>query len=493
MATVGQTQTLPKDWDRIDCSKQHGRPWANVIITAYRFSCAPGGSIRLSVKGAHELCQDYCYKWRIVKGAGQLSDLYGKKVTYYAPTEQPECKDNPIIQLEYCGEVMDRVYIGISKLTTDDIAYFSAGPWRQGSFPEDNSCQPYTVIPHQWVDGEYFESVGKPGVIYQSAAWCGDKSILKACITIRRHSCDGRAISKEVIGLRQCCASKGNGVYVVIKDKFQAKSPWGFKSGAFGILEKTTYAAAKQDLLDAWLLGQRATDFKTIKELFPPDWYPGDPLPEGVTLDKAGEFPKEWYSGDAVPQNLKLKEGTKFPPGWTAGDPLPEGVKVEEDAWFPPGWTPTDPLPEGITLEADAFFPENWTAGDKLPEGASFPKGEYFDKGWKAGDEMPEGVTIAEGASFPPGWYSGDPLPEGVTLDEGAQIPFDWQPGDDPPEGLNLPPIWPEGRPKWWELRWTESLLKERGIVDVRPPKLIQEDCCVPEEEWLPPSEEPLI
>lgn len=483
---ITTTKKLPKDWDRIDCSRQHTRNWEPVQIGASRFSVKPGERLRLYVRGAHELCQDYCYKWRIMRGPGQLDDLFGKVNYYEAPAEQPECKDNPIIQLEYCGEYMDQVYIGISDVTTDAIAYFSAGPFRNGTFPHDNSCTQYTVQPHEWKDGVYTELEGKPGTVYQSPAWCGDKSILKACITIRRHACDGRTISKEVIGLRETCINKGRGIYIPKGDEFQAASPWGFFTGAFGILKNTTYATAKQDLLDAWLMGQRAKDYKTMKELFPEGWTSGDPLPEGVTLDPGGEFPKEWYSGDAAPENLKLKEDTLFPPGWTAGDMLPEGVNVEDDAWFPPGWTDTDPLPEGITLDPDTYFPENWTAGDKLPEGASFPKGEYFEKGWTAGDEMPEGVTIPKGVSFPPGWYSGDPLPDGITLDPGAEIPFDWEPGDDPPEGLNLPPIWPEGRPKWWEDRWNGGLLVERGIVDVRPPELLEEDCCVPEEEWQP-------
>lgn len=331
-----------------------------------------------------------------------------------------------------------------------------------------------------------YERVGTPGVVYTSPFWCGDKSIMKCCITIRRHSCDGRTLSKEVIGIREQCTHTYGPNYYPTGDYFQAKSPWGFAHGAFGILKKVSYAYAKQDLLDAWLLAQRAKDYKTLKELFPEGWTVGDPLPEGVTLEGPGEFPKMWYSGDAAPENLTLKEGTTFPPSWTAGDPVPEGVHVEKDAWFPEGWKPTDPLPDGITTDPDVEFPEDWTAGDKLPEGASFPEGEYFEKGWFAGMSTPDNVTIAEGASFPAGWYSGDPLPEGVTLDPGKEIPFDWQPGDEVPEGLHLPPIWPEGRPKWWELRWEGGLLTERGIVDVRSPALLAEECCVPEEEWEP-------
>lgn len=87
-------------------------------------------------------------------------------------------------------------------------------------------------------------------------------------------------------------------------------------------------------------------------------------------------------------------------------------------------------------------------------------------------------VTLSE--LFPEDWDWTDPLPEGVTLDPGAEVPPFWTPGDEVPPGMNMPPLWPEGRPKWWELRWTESLLKEGGVLDVRNPLLLTEDCCVP-------------
>ena len=486
MAMVGQTKTLPKDWDRIDCARQHMQPWATVKIGAYRFSVKPGGKLSLYVRGAHSLCDDLCYKWRIIRGGGQLSDLYGKRVVYEAPAEQPECKDNPLIQLEYCGELMDTQYIAVSSFISDETAYYSAGPFRDGYFPHEGRCHPYKIQPHGFWNGELYYRVGKPGVHYESPFWCGDETIIKSCVTMRRHACDGRVLWKGAIGLRQGCAGLLWGLWKVIKGDWHDSGGWGFMHGAFGVLRGWSYADAKQDLLDGFVMNLPAKDYKTLKELFPEDWYPGDPLPEGVTLEGPGEFPEMWYSGDAPPENLELKEDATFPSGWTAGDPVPEGVNIEKDAWFPDDWKPTDPLPKGMSIDEDFEWPEKWTPGDKLPEGASFPEGEYFEKGWHAGHGMPDNVTIAEGASFPPGWYSGDPLPEGVTLDPGKEIPFDWQPGDELPEGLHLPPIWPEGRPKWWVEKWKGGLLTERGVLDVRSPALLEEDCCVPEEEWEP-------
>jgi len=139
MATVGQIKVLPKDWDRIDCARQHYAPWATVKIGAYRFSVKPGGKLSLYVRGAHKYCDDLCYKWRIVRGGGQLSDLYGKRVVYTAPGEQPECEDNPLIQLEYCGELMDQAYIAVSSFISDEVAYYRAGPFREGYWPRWNT------------------------------------------------------------------------------------------------------------------------------------------------------------------------------------------------------------------------------------------------------------------------------------------------------------------------------------------------------------------
>lgn len=137
--TNGAVQKLPKDWDRIDCSKQHTRPWLNVQIQASRYALTPGSRLNLYVRGAHDLCQDYCYKWRIVKGGGELSDLYGKKNTYTAPEENPGCENNPTIRLEYCGEIMDEVTLGVSDFISDDTAYYSAGNWQETFFPYDNA------------------------------------------------------------------------------------------------------------------------------------------------------------------------------------------------------------------------------------------------------------------------------------------------------------------------------------------------------------------
>jgi len=464
MAEIVRKPIPPQEWVKIDCSKQSANPEADVAIHASRYHVRPGGRMGLSVRGAHKLCEDGCYKWRIIKGGGDLDLIYGKRNYYTAPAENPECINNPTIQLEYCGVPMDTVVIGISDSIIEGTAFFRAGAFREGYWPRWNTCAPYEF----------------------DMFWCGEERYYKSCIVISRYSCDGRILGRDRIGLRQCCVGLTYFDYKVLKNQWQANSMYGFQHGAFGILKGQSYAYAKQDLLDAWVFGQHYKDYKTIDELFPEDWYPGDPLPEGVTLEGPGEFPPHWYAGDAPPDNLKLEEDTTFPFGWTAGDPLPEGVTVEEDAWFPPDWTVTDPLPEGITLEIGSYFPDDWTAGDKLPEGASFPKGEYFDKGWTSRADIPENVTMAEGASFPSGWRSGDPLPEGVTLDPGAVIPFDWQPGDDVPEGLNLPTLWPKDRPKWWEKRWEGGLLTERGILDVRTPEMFDEECCVPEEEWQP-------
>lgn len=202
MAIIGETQKLPEDWDRIDCSRMTGMPWETVKIGANRFATVPGGSVSLFVRGAHSLCQDHCYKWRIVRGGGELSDLYGKRVVYYAPAEQPECTNLPIIQLEYCGEYMDQAVIGISSVISEEVAYFSAGPFTEGMFPQEGHCRQYKIEPGTYIFGEWNPAPRDPTTIYESVAWCGQERIQKCCVTIRRHACDGRELSREAIGIR---------------------------------------------------------------------------------------------------------------------------------------------------------------------------------------------------------------------------------------------------------------------------------------------------
>ena len=327
MAMVGQTQNPPQEWVQIDCSKQSARPWLDVAIHASRYVVRPGGRLTLSVRGAHKLCEDGCYKWRIIKGGGDLDLLYGKRNYYTAPGENPECINNPTIQLEYCGVPVDTVVIGISDFVSDDTAYFQAAAFLEGLFPLDNRCKPYV----------------------KDLFWCGDKAIKKCCIILYKRACDGRILGKDYIGLRQCCVNYGMGNYQPITTKFQASSMFGFMHGAFGILTNVTYAYAKQDLLDAWVYGQPYKDYKTWGELWPEDW--------------------------------------------------------------------------------------EWT----------------------------------------------DPLPPGVTLQPGAELPTLWTPDDEVPPGMNIPQIWPEGRPKWWEQRIGGALLHERSILDVRTPEMFEQECCVPE------------
>lgn len=82
-----------------------------------------------------------------------------------------------------------------------------------------------------------------------------------------------------------------------------------------------------------------------LDTLFPPGWTPGDPMPEGVSINTAIIFPPGWTPGDQLPDNVTVDPGASFPPGWTPGDLLPAGVHYDWGAVIPPGWTPDNPPP----------------------------------------------------------------------------------------------------------------------------------------------------
>lgn len=111
-------------------------------------------------------------------------------------------------------------------------------------------------------------------------------------------------------------------------------------------------------------------DFPT-EELFPDDWVPDDPLPEGIIVEPGTEFPDDWVPGDPLPDNVTLDLEVLLPDVWTVGEDLPFGITVDPDfrlsieqlklmgifiepgkTWeevFPNGWDPTTELPDGAS------------------------------------------------------------------------------------------------------------------------------------------------
>jgi len=104
----------------------------------------------------------------------------------------------------------------------------------------------------------------------------------------------------------------------------------------------------------------------SIYILFPPDWTPGDLLPDSVIVDTSVIFPTDWRPGDPLPEGVIVPEGFTWPQDWKPGDPLPEGVIVDTSVIFPADWKLGDPLPVGI-LPNPAIYPNIPSTGAIAP------------------------------------------------------------------------------------------------------------------------------
>ena len=107
--------------------------------------------------------------------------------------------------------------------------------------------------------------------------------------------------------------------------------------------------------------------------IFPEDWTPEDPPPEGVIVDPEVEFPEDWTPDDGLPDGVTIDLPLILPPYWETEDPLPFGITVDPEyriqipqlklmyifiapgrTWeevFPNGWDPNTPLPGGASWE----------------------------------------------------------------------------------------------------------------------------------------------
>lgn len=99
---------------------------------------------------------------------------------------------------------------------------------------------------------------------------------------------------------------------------------------------------------------------KTWEEVFPEDWTPADPLPEGVTIDPSFriQIPQLKLMYIFIEPGKTWKE--VFPNGWDPTGPLPDGASWTPyytlPAVYSPGWAPGGPLPEGVIIEPGIEF-----------------------------------------------------------------------------------------------------------------------------------------
>jgi len=128
-----------------------------------------------------------------------------------------------------------------------------------------------------------------------------------------------------------------------------------------------------------------------------------------------------------------------FPEDWTPGDPIPDGVIVEPDAEFPEDWTPGDPLPDGVTIDLPLILPPYWETQDPLPLGIT------VDPEFRI--QIPQlklmYIFIEPGRTweevFPNGWDPNTPLPDGASW-----TPYYTLPAMDPAGEQSVEPLTPE-------------------------------------------------
>lgn len=79
-----------------------------------RIQATPGTIYVLRLLHVHTLCDDACYTWKIITGAGTLIENTGPEISYRTPEENKECKNNAIIKVYCAGKKLDTAYISIN-------------------------------------------------------------------------------------------------------------------------------------------------------------------------------------------------------------------------------------------------------------------------------------------------------------------------------------------------------------------------------------------
>lgn len=88
-----------------------------------KFRAMPGALILLKLLHVHTLCDDVCYNWKIVRGAGRLDEEHGPEVGYRASDSNAECKNSAVIEVYMQNKKLDTAYISINQYKKKERAY----------------------------------------------------------------------------------------------------------------------------------------------------------------------------------------------------------------------------------------------------------------------------------------------------------------------------------------------------------------------------------
>lgn len=236
----------------VDCCHDAERPGYDIHVTPTVVWAKPGQRIPLQAKTVTRECDPGCIYWRILSGGGRLTEEFGIAVTYLAAEEQADCSGTAQIGLFCGGKLRDVVRVAINEYELDDPAYYRAGPWHDGYYPQ-------TVLAGQTVTDP---ETGKTTPVYKSTEAVikyvppkdlyGDEKPDVSSIFITEHTCAGKILNRNYVALRQLSTEEASGKRVLIPGKWYAINPSGL---TIAVLAKGLYdfKTAKQMSLDGYM------------------------------------------------------------------------------------------------------------------------------------------------------------------------------------------------------------------------------------------------
>ncbi len=111
------------------------------------------------------------YTWTIESGGGSLSDTIGERVTYTAPSSNPDCMNSPTIRVSCCDNSSDTLNVGFNCLHNEAIAYEIWEFLRENSSCAQTACEGHSNWWHTYCDRIYRLNQYDCNGVYKSWDW----------------------------------------------------------------------------------------------------------------------------------------------------------------------------------------------------------------------------------------------------------------------------------------------------------------------------------
>ena len=244
-----------------DCCRDANRPSRFLHVTPSVVWAKPGDEVVLHAKTVYYDCDSSCIYWRVLTGSGVLRHEFGKETLFYVAKDKQGCEANATIGM-YCGGVLhDVARIAVNTYYGDERAYYRAGQWRDGEYPELNDCVPFAERKDE----------------------CVGASRKTSCIKIKGYDCAGNLQYTTALGVRQVCTQRSPGVWELHESLFGGTGVgirYEFKSKIPPLAFKLT----KQAVLDNWSYEVPRLEVKQLVS---------DPYPHFIIIRRHVEPPIE--------------------------------------------------------------------------------------------------------------------------------------------------------------------------------------------------------